>query len=99
MIQRRLLRSIALYKEVISKDAITYDGAGDAERCGTITGSMRRKDDAPAGIVPNEFSLFGTKIVPNKLNSLGTIFGPYVRRGVLTGGVSFGKIGSVETLA
>ncbi len=24
-------------------------------------------------IVPNEFSLFGTKIVPNKLNSLGTI--------------------------
>ena len=24
-------------------------------------------------IVPNEFSLFGTKIVPNKLDSLGTI--------------------------
>ena len=30
--------------------------------------------DIPAAFfVPNEFSLFGTKIVPNKLNSLGTI--------------------------
>ena len=53
----------------------------------------------PAGIVPNEFSLFGTIFVPNKLNSLGTIFGLHARRRVLTGGVSFGKIGSVETLA
>ena len=42
--------------------------------------------------VPDEFSLFGTKIVPNKLNSSGTIF----IENILAGGYYYVKWWKME---